>query len=147
MEKMEITNWKSYDKQSLLSTAMRAAAVCLIFSALRGESAPDSLRATDSTHINKSSRVILTVLSQPSVLQRSLYYPTWWGYHASFIADFTLTGMILDRGGREGDPLYTLFGERNMAGVIGSAIAVHAFYSFISWTEMASYMVTQEERG
>jgi len=105
----------------------------MLLSAAWGVTEFNSLQAPDSTHINKTSRLNLTVQSQPSVLERSLYYPTWWGYHASFVTDFTLTGMILNRGGREGDPLYTLFGERNMAGVIGSAIAVHAFYSFISW--------------
>ena len=44
----------------------------------------------------------------------------------AFVADFTTTGLVLGRGGYETDPLYTRFGNKNMAGVIGSAVALHA---------------------
>jgi hypothetical protein len=74
-------------------------------------------------------------VSQPnrtSSLEKDLFLSTWWCYHAAFAADFTTTGMVLDRGGREADPLYTLFGEKNTAGVIGSGVAVHAVASIIS---------------
>ena len=35
-------------------------------------------------------------------------------------------------GGHEADPLYTLFGNKNMAGVIGSAVVFRAVTSIIS---------------
>ena len=61
-----------------------------------------------------------------TALEKGLYDSTAWGYHAAFVADFTTTGMVLGRGGHETDPLYTRFGNKNMKGVIGSAVAVHA---------------------
>jgi|GEM_PF-2213148 len=60
------------------------------------------------------------------------FWSTWWGYHAAWAADFTTTGMILSRGGYEKDSLYTRFGNKNMAGVIGSAAVVHAGLSVAS---------------
>jgi len=57
------------------------------------------------------------------------FWTTWWGYHAAWAADFTTTGLILSRGGFEKDPLYTRFGNQNMAGVIGSAVVVHTALS------------------
>ena len=59
-------------------------------------------------------------------LEKNLYNATALGYHSAFVADFATTGMVLGRGGYETDPLYTRFGNKNMAGVIGSAVALHA---------------------
>jgi hypothetical protein len=101
---------------------------------LNAAEAADSLQAVDTTFMSNAAQAHLTVPQlQPSALERNVYWSTWWVYHASFVSDFTLTGMIIDRGGREGDPLYTLFGERNIAGVMGSAIVFHAVFSLISW--------------
>ncbi len=74
-------------------------------------------------------------LQQPrtSLLEKDLFLSTWWGNHAAFIADFTTTGMIIKGGGSECDPVFTLFGDRNLAGVIGSAIVFHAAESFLSF--------------
>ncbi|HXT00034.1 MAG TPA: hypothetical protein VN915_05130 [Elusimicrobiota bacterium] len=68
-----------------------------------------------------------------SALEKSLFWSSWWGYHAAFAADFTTTGMILGRGGYETDPLYTRFGNKNMTGVIGSAVVLHAVASVASY--------------
>jgi hypothetical protein len=65
-------------------------------------------------------------------LERNLFWSTWWVYNAAFVADFTTTGMVLGRGGHEADPIYTLFGNKNMAGVIGSAVVFRAVTSIIS---------------
>jgi hypothetical protein len=54
------------------------------------------------------------------------FWTSWALFDAAFVADFVTTGMVLSRGGYEEDPLYTAFGNTNMAGVIGSAVAVHA---------------------
>jgi hypothetical protein len=106
----------------------------MLFSAAN---AADSLRTSDTISVNKALSCAPANPTlpppQPSVLELSLYWSTWWVYHASFVSDFTLTGMIIDHGGREGDPLYTLFGGRNMAGVMGSALVFHAVFSLISW--------------
>jgi hypothetical protein len=124
----------------LQSASVLGTTVYMLFSAAN---AADSLQAADTTRINCTSSVNPT-LPQPSVFERSVYWSTWWVYHSSFVSDFTLTGMILDRGGREGDPLYTLFGERNMAGIMGSAIVFHAFFSLISWK---CYKEANKRRG
>jgi hypothetical protein len=58
-------------------------------------------------------------------LEKDLFWSTAMGYHAAFAADFTTTGMVLGRGGYETDHLYTQFGNKNAAGVIGSAVALH----------------------
>ena len=58
-------------------------------------------------------------------IEDKVFWSSWWGYHAAWAADFTTTAMILKRGGYETDPLYTHFGNKNMAGVIGSAVVVH----------------------
>jgi hypothetical protein len=114
----------------LLSTA-----TALFVGAVIAESASDSIPAADS--MGKDTPALLrTSLQQPSYssIERNFYWSTWWAYHASFVADFTTTAMIMDRGGREGDPLYTLFGERNMAGVIGSAVVFHVVFTVISYS-------------
>jgi hypothetical protein len=67
-----------------------------------------------------------------SAFEKDAFWSTWWGYHAAFAADFTTTGMVLGRGGYETDHLYTQFGNKNMAGVIGSAVVLHAVASFAS---------------
>jgi len=59
-------------------------------------------------------------------LEKDLFWSTAMGYHATFAADFATTGMVLGRGGYETDHLYTQFGNKNTAGVIGSAVVVHA---------------------
>ena len=61
-----------------------------------------------------------------TALEKDLFNATAMGYHSAFVADFATTGMVLGRGGHETDPLYTRFGNKNMAGVIGSAVALHA---------------------
>src|SRR5579883_1108831 len=61
-----------------------------------------------------------------STAEKALFWSSYAGFHAAWAADFTTTGMILNKGGYEMDPLYTRFGNRNMASVIGSAAAVHA---------------------
>jgi hypothetical protein len=60
-----------------------------------------------------------------TALEKALFNTTALGYHSAFVADFATTGMVLGRGGHEMDPLYTRFGNKNMAGVIGSAVALH----------------------
>ena len=67
-----------------------------------------------------------------TAVEKDLFWGSWWGYHAAFAADFTTTGMVISRGGHEMDPLYTRFGNKNMGGVIGSAIALHAVASVAS---------------
>ncbi|MFI5360336.1 MAG: hypothetical protein ACHQ49_00080 [Elusimicrobiota bacterium] len=64
-----------------------------------------------------------------SPLEKDLFWSSWWGYHAAFVADFTTTGMVIGRGGYETDHLYTQFGNKNMAGVIGSAVGLHVIAS------------------
>ncbi len=55
-----------------------------------------------------------------------LFNISWWMYHAAFAVDGTMTVIGIARGlGAESDPLGTLFGSRNIAGVAGSGIAVH----------------------
>jgi hypothetical protein len=124
-------------KQFMRSIVQLVIPVCMLFGAVRGEEASDSLQAVDTVCVNNGQskeQMCLTVKQpQASGLEKSLYWPTWWGYHASFVTDFALTGMIIDCGGREASPLYTLFGERNMVGVIGSAIVFHAAFSLVSW--------------
>jgi hypothetical protein len=61
-----------------------------------------------------------------TALEKNLFNAAAIGYHSAFVADFATTGMVLGRGGHETDPLYTRFGNKNMAGVIGSAVALHA---------------------
>jgi hypothetical protein len=130
----------------LQTMAVISTAVGMLFSAiLAAEGAVDSLQAVNATRIYNASLVNVTVqLPQPSILERNVFWSTGVVYHASFVSDFTLTGMILDRGGREGDPLYTLFGERNLAGVIGSAVVFHAVFSLISWN---CYQEANKRRG
>ncbi len=86
------------------------------------------------------------VLQQPqySIIEKDLFLSTWWGNHAAFVADFATTGMILNSGGSEGDPIYTVFGEKNMAGVIGSAVVFHTATSFISFQ---LYKTAQKRHG
>jgi hypothetical protein len=67
-----------------------------------------------------------------SKFEKDAFWSTWWGYHAAFAADFTTTGMVIARGGYETDHLYTQFGNKNMAGVIGSAVVLHAVASLAS---------------
>lgn len=66
-------------------------------------------------------------------LEKTIFKATTWGYHAAWAADFASTGIVLDKGGYETDHLYTQFGRRNMAGVIGSAAAVHAGVSLAAY--------------
>jgi hypothetical protein len=79
-----------------------------------------------------------------TALEKDLFWSTWWGYHAAFAADFTTTGMVIGRGGYETDHLYTQFGNKNMAGVIGSAVAVHAIASVAS---VALYREAAKKHG
>jgi hypothetical protein len=81
---------------------------------------------------------------QQPAIAKDLFLSTWWGYHAAFAADFTTTAMIISSGGHEGDPVYTAFGDRNMAGVIGSAVVFHAAASFISFQ---LYKAAQRRHG
>jgi hypothetical protein len=136
-----VTRMRFLQTMSILNTA-----VGMLFSAiLAAEDTADSLQAVDTTRIYNASLVKVTLLPpQPSVLERNVFWSTGWVYHASFVSDFALTGMILDRGGREGDPLYTLFGERNLAGVIGSAVVFHVVFSLISWK---CYKEANKRRG
>ena len=61
-----------------------------------------------------------------TALEKNLFNAAALGYHSAFAADFATTGMVLGRGGYETDPLYTRLGKKNMSGVIGSAVALHA---------------------
>ena len=79
-----------------------------------------------------------------TALEKDVFWSTWWGYHAAFAADFATTGMVIGRGGYETDPLYTRFGNKNMAGVIGSAIALHAIASVAS---VALYKEAAKKHG
>jgi hypothetical protein len=119
-------------KQFLQCGAMLCATICTLFSPVEAEAALDQAKPADSECPTKTLVIVPENPAAPSVLERNLFWSTWWCYHATFIADFTMTGMILRRGGREADPLYTLFGNKNMAGVIGSAIVVHAVVSLVS---------------
>ena len=118
-----------------MSFLQRAAFLCLAAYMLTG--AAQSMVAFDSTQpanvADTSTALSITQQPQPSVLEKNLFWSAWWSYHAAFIADFTTTAMILDRGGREADPLYTQFGNKNMTGVIGSALVIHAIASIISF--------------
>jgi len=67
-----------------------------------------------------------------SALEKDLFWSSWYGYHAAFAADFATTGMVIGKGGYETDHLYTQFGNKNMTGVIGSAVALHAVASVAS---------------
>jgi hypothetical protein len=79
-----------------------------------------------------------------TTLEKDLFWSSWWGYHAAFAADFATTGRVIGRGGYETDPLYTRFGNKNMAGVIGSAIALHAIASVAS---VALYKEAAKKHG
>jgi hypothetical protein len=79
-----------------------------------------------------------------TAFEKTAFWSTWYGYHAAWAADFTSTGMILGRGGYEEDHLYTQFGNKNMAGVIGSAAAVHVAASAAS---LALYEKAGKEHG
>ena len=52
--------------------------------------------------------------------------------------------MVLGRGGYETDPLYTRFGNKNMKGVIGSAVALHGVATLGS---MALYKEAAKTHG
>ncbi len=67
--------------------------------------------------------------------QDRLFTVSWWGYHAAWAVDTTMTGLgIAQHRGFEADPINTLFGKRNVAGVVGSLIAVHVGVSaFTMW--------------
>lgn len=81
---------------------------------------------------------------KPTTLEKDLYWSTSMAYHAAFVADFATTGMVLGRGGYETDPLYTRFGSKNMKGVIGSAVALHAAASVASY---GLYKEAQKKHG
>ena len=119
----------------LQRVAILSIAAGMLVSAAMAEGACDSIQAADAARLD-TVFLVHAIPQQPhySDIERNVYWSTWWGYHVSFISDFTTTGMIIDRGGREGDPLYTQFGERNMAGVIGSGVAFHAVFTVISYT-------------
>lgn len=72
------------------------------------------------------------------------FWASWWGYHAGWAADFATTGLVLARGGYEKDHLYTMFGNKNMAGVIGSAAAVHVA---ISAASLVLYKEARKRKG
>lgn len=63
---------------------------------------------------------------------QDVFWFTWWTYHATFAADLAATGVSLGRGLGESNPLYTQFGNTNMAGVLGSAVAFHVVASVVS---------------
>lgn len=126
----------------LRSVALLCFAACTIANAAQPVVAFDSTRP--SIVADTSKALPGTQHPQPSVLEKNLFWSTWWSYHAAFIADFTTTGMILDRGGRESDPLYTQFGNKNMVGVIGSAVVIHAIVSIISFE---LYKTARKRRG
>ncbi len=63
---------------------------------------------------------------------KDVFWFTWWTYHAAFAADIAATGVSLGRGLAEGNALYTQFGNTNMAGVLGSAVAFHVVASLVS---------------
>jgi hypothetical protein len=70
-------------------------------------------------------------LSNPSPahtsFERAAFWSSFAAYQATWVADMVTTGMELTQPGRwEGDPLYTMFGNRSMAGVLGSSAVVHA---------------------
>ncbi|HEX7510794.1 MAG TPA: hypothetical protein VF335_05810 [Chitinivibrionales bacterium] len=112
-------------------------ALFLLSCIARADNAADLTQAADTTHPARaiSTRPIILSLPKPqhSPLERNLFWSSWWSYHGAFIFDFTMTGLILNRGGWETDPVYTQFGDKNMAGVIGSGLAVHAAASIISY--------------
>ena len=112
-------------------------ALFLLSCTARADKAPDLTQAVDTSHPTRaiSARPIILSLQQPqhSLLERNLFWSSWWSYHGAFIFDFTMTGLILNRGGWETDPVYTQFGDKNMAGVIGTGLAVHAAASIISY--------------
>lgn len=63
-------------------------------------------------------------------LEDRLFTISWWMYHASWAADTFMTGWGISHGmGYEADHLYTLFGKRNVAGVVGSLTAGHVLVS------------------
>lgn len=73
---------------------------------------------------------------KPSRLERfesALFTISWWGYHATWAADTFVTGYGISHGlGYEADHLYTQFGNRNVAGVVGSLTAGHILASGLS---------------
>jgi len=117
------------------------------FDSARTDSLPDSAQVGVTPIHGVSSVAWASVpLQKPQAtpLERNLFWSTWWGYNAAFVVDFTTTAMVLDRGGHEADPLYTLFGNKNAAGVIGSAVVFRVVTSIIS-TEL--YKAARKRQG
>jgi hypothetical protein len=112
----------------------------ILCGAASGAAQTDSLHdsaqpvASASVHEAPSIAPAFSLPQQPgsAPLERNLFWSAWWACNAAFAADFTTTGMVLYRGGHEADPLYTLFGNKNMAGVIGSAVVFRAVTSIVS---------------
>ncbi len=113
-------------------------AIILAFSGMTSaENSCDSIRDSNHTFEGKAALSIPpgtdSPQPRPSPLEKDLFFSTWWGNHAAFVADFATTGMIIRGGGIECDPVFTAFGDRNLSGVIGSAIVFHAAESFLSF--------------
>lgn len=133
-----------YDSTSIMLCAIIVAFAKIILA----EDSCDSMREANNACagkvvINVPANLVLQQ-PEPSILAKNLFLSTWWGNHAAFVADFTTTGMVLNSGGREGDPIYTVFGNKNIVGVIGLAVVFHTTASFISFQ---LYKAAQKRHG
>lgn len=73
-------------------------------------------------------------LPQHTALEDKIFWKSWWLYQLTWGADFATTaGILYNPTGQESDPLYTRFGSRSKAGVLGSVAVVHGAVSLATW--------------
>lgn len=80
----------------------------------------------------KNRSIYKTTLPKPRKSRIDQWYWTAVGTNTlGLIADLKTTNGAIDRGGREGNPIFKIFGDKNKTGIICSATAFHITYFVI----------------
>jgi hypothetical protein len=81
-------------------------------------------RPAVATHID------IAAPPQHTELEKQAFWSTWAAFQLTWVGDFATTAVLLSHPKtQESDPIYTVFGSQNKAGVLGSVAVVHVLVS------------------